>query len=95
MEIIRENILRADYGKIQLAKDEYFALMVEDHSNKFSRPKSDYIDFQKGWVGLERTSKPSRIYVSKWFFSRFHPYRGSTVIVKVSKDDKIYILDEK
>ena len=75
-------------GTDKLAKNEYYALMVTDHYNKHKRPKSDYLDYDKDWIGLERTSAGS-IYISKDYNKRKDLYRGVVVIVKVSKKDKV------
>lgn len=71
----------------KLGKDEYFALMVTDIENKGKRPRSDYVDFEKGYIGFERTG--NKIYVSKDFNKRNDLYRGKTVIVKVYPEASI------
>ena len=69
----------------KLEKNEYYALMVTDEENRGSRPKKDYVDFYKGYIGLERTSD-GRIYISKDYEKRSDQYRGKTVVVEVSPD---------
>ena len=78
-------------GTDKLTTNEWYALMVTDHYNKHKRPKSDYIDYGQSWLGLERTSE-GEIYITKEYGKRRNLPRGVVVIVKVSKQDKTYIL---
>ena len=70
-------------GTDKLTANEYYALMVTDEYNKYRRPQCDYLDYGKSWIGLER----------KDYNKRRNLYRGVVVIVKVSKQDKICLLD--
>ena len=49
----------------KLKDDEYFAHLVIDTINIGKRPKSDYFYVQRGWIGLEQTTKPDRVYIYK------------------------------
>ncbi|MDE1867571.1 MAG: hypothetical protein KGI08_07685 [Thaumarchaeota archaeon] len=84
MEIIDSYPMRDS----KLGKDEYFALMITDIENKGKRARSDYIDFEKGYIGLERNSS-GEIYISKKFDKRVDSERGKTVMVKVSPEASI------
>jgi len=73
-------------GSTDLKEDEYYALMVEDEFHKHQRPYSDFFDYDKGYIGLERTG--DRIYISKDFNKRNANYRGYTFIVLVKDPSK-------
>lgn len=79
-------------GNDKLNNNEYYALMVTDEYHKDTRPETDYLDYDRSWIGLERTSNGA-IYISKDYNERRKLYRGVVVIVKVSKQDKTYILN--
>ena len=70
----------------KLEDNQYYALMVTDLENRSRRSPYDYVNFGKGYIGLERTD--SRIYISKDFHQRFNLYRGVTVLVRVEADKK-------
>lgn len=86
MKIVKEKA----FGDEDLKKDEYFALMVTDH-NKEDRPKEDYFNFDKAWLGVEKTSS-NQIYISKKYSARRSLYRGDTIIISIDKDDNFMIL---
>jgi hypothetical protein len=80
-----ENITLIGYTEksVTLEKNQYYVLMVTDTINMGERPNSDYWRSQFGWVGLECTSLPERVYISKKFNSRHVPIRGITLIATV------------
>lgn len=88
MKIIKEKAT----GKEDLKENEYFALMVTDHDYKERRPKKDYIDFEKGWIGIERTSE-NKIYISKEADKRTDRMRGDLIIVNIKKEDNVCLLN--
>ena len=84
-----ENITLVTYaasGSEILQDNEYYALMVQDQKNKSIRNRSDYWDFENGYVGLERSG--SEIYISKDFDKRYNPERGLTFICEVKNTDQ-------
>lgn len=87
MDIIHENVTQPR----NLKDNEYYVLMVVDY-NKELRKRNDFINFDKGYIGLECTSE-NRVYISKTFNSRKNPYRGITCIVDINSADKVYNLD--
>lgn len=90
MKILKEKATNQE----ELKENQYFALMVTDHENKFGynkRPKEDYLNFRKGWIGIERTSE-GLIYISKDYSKRHDVCRGDTIIVEVEKKDKTCLL---
>ena len=75
----------------KLSKDEFFVLMVMDEDGRRNRLESDYWDFSKGEIGVERTSV-DEVYISKKYNARRNPLRGITWLVEVKDTDKCCIL---
>lgn len=93
IHIIEEDITPVEAAHKHLKRNQYYALMVEDNEYKGKRPKSDYVNYEKSWIGLERTG--GKVYVSKDYNERHEPYRGSTVLVSIDKDADVYVLKSK
>lgn len=87
LEVIREAT-----GPEILETDEYYAMMVTDLENRGKRPRKDYLDYAKAWIGFE--GHDGLIYVSKNFntYGIHDPYRGKTLIVRVKPGDKVQVL---
>lgn len=85
-------IIKEATGNEKLKKNEYYALMVTDTYNKGLRPKEDYIDFSKGWLGWERPTD-GKPYISKDFHNRNSRGRGTTYIVEIKSKSEGVILD--
>jgi hypothetical protein len=83
---LKESILSREEAKgIKLKDNEYFALMVEDKKRGYSDNRK-FLDELMGWLGLECTSE-RRVYISKDFFKRWNPHRGTTYIVAVDNPE--------
>jgi len=72
----------------KLEADQYYALMVTDIENRKTRSQYDYVNFGKGYIGLERTSN-NLIYVSKSYLKRNDPERGVTVLARVEEKRRV------
>ena len=94
MEKFNENIklVKIVDKPIKLKKDEYYALMVTDLYNRHLRPDSDYWNYSRGYLGLERTSE-HKIYISKDFYKRKNLGRGLTFVIKVKSKKECCKLD--
>ena len=82
--IYNDNItlIRATTKPGKLRDNEYYVLMVTDDVNKHERPKEDYWNYEKAYVGVEQTSN-NVIYISKKFQNRHDSIRGITFIASV------------
>ena len=80
-------ITYAASGSEILQDNEFYALMVEDRHHKNIRDRSDFWDYESGYVGLEQTSS-NHIYISKHFGKRCNPNRGLTFICEVKNPDQ-------
>ena len=88
-----DNITLVTYaasGSEILQDNEFYALMVEDRHHKNIRDRSDYWDYDSGYIGLERSG--SEVYISKDFDKRYNPERGLTFICEVKNPDKCCLL---
>ena len=75
----------------KLQKNEYFALMVIDSMTKNDTRK--FFNEGHGWLGLEYTSPPPRVYIAKNFYKRYDLYRGVTMVVRVKDPSLERVLD--
>jgi hypothetical protein len=90
-----DNITLAGYADRSetLPEDQYYVLLVTDTFNSGVRSERDYWKPQYAWVGLECTSRPERVYISKNFNRRHNGYRGIVLIVTVKEVSRCFILD--
>jgi len=85
-------IVRAD-NQLTLAPQEYFALMVTD-TKKGDTDKRRFYNEKEGWLGLECTSQPKRVYISKSFRERRNLHRGDTWLVEVKNANLCFVLSD-
>jgi hypothetical protein len=87
-------IIRKANKHDRLEVDEWFALMVMDEEGRLLRPKEDYLDWKKGWIGWECCSDDEGVYISKDYLKRRDILRGETYVVKVLDTTGFYVLHE-
>jgi hypothetical protein len=92
-----DNITLVTYaasGSEILQDNEFYALMIEDRCHKAIRDKSDFWDYENGYIGLEQTSS-KHIYISKNYNLRENLERGLTFIIEVKEPDQCcYLMQE-
>jgi hypothetical protein len=77
----------------ELKDNQFYALMVTDEYNKDlqMRPKTDYYDYEKAYIGIECNSE-HKIYISKEFNNRNDRNRGKTILINVFDKANTYEL---
>jgi hypothetical protein len=92
--VYNANITLVDNQRRPLADNEWYVLMVTSarESQYYNPDTRIFFDERKRWLGLECTSTPERIYISKNYNDRDNRLRGETLIAAIKQPELCYIL---